>query len=302
MANDEPVLIEAVINGAATKEWNPNVPRSVAEVRDEIHAVLDAGASMVHNHPGDGATGHNGYDFYVAAWTPVLEARPGAIVYPTLGGGTTYHDRFGHVPALAEAGLLHVGPIDAGSVNLGAIGPDGMPVPNDFVYANSFGYINYEMQICREYNLAPTFAIFDASFLRCVLAWYRAGELPQGAWLKFYFGGDRGYPGIGGPDGRGMPFGLPPTEKALDAYLEMMEGCDIPWGVSAVGGDVVECGIAELALERGGHIHVGLEMFAAERQPTNVELVEEVVNLCRKIGREPLPWEDCASYLEFPAV
>ena len=105
---------------------------------------------------------------------------------------------------------------------------------------------------------------------------------PQGAWLKFYFGGDLGYPGIGGPNGRGMPFGLPPTEKALDAYLEMMEGCDIPWGVSAVGGDVVECGIAELALERGGHIHVGLEMFAGERQPTNVELVEEVVELCKQ--------------------
>ena len=300
MANDEPVLIEAVINGVATKEWNPNVPRSVAEVRDEIHAVLDAGASMVHNHPGDDATGHNGYDFYVAAWTPVLEARPGAIVYPTLGGGATYHDRFGHVPALAEAGLLHVGPIDAGSVNLGAMGPDGLPVPSDNVYANSFGYISYEMEICREYNLAPTFAIFDASFLRCVLAWYHAGELPPGAWLKFYFGGDLGYPGIGGPNGRGMPFGLPPTEKALDAYLEMMEGCDIPWGVSAVGGDVVECGIAELALERGGHIHVGLEMFAGERQPSNVELVKEVVDLCRKVGREPLRWEDCASYLGFP--
>ena len=301
MPNTEPVLIEAVINGVATKEWHPNVPRSVAEVRDEIHAVLDAGASMVHNHPGDGATGHNGYDFYVAAWTPVLEARPGAIVYPTLGGGATYHDRFGHVPALAEAGLLHVGPIDAGSVNLGAMGPDGLPVPSDNVYANSFGYISYEMEICREYNLAPTFAIFDASFLRCVLAWYQAGELPQGAWLKFYFGGDHGYPGIGGPNGRGMTFGLPPTEKALDAYLEMMEGCDIPWGVSAVGGDVVECGIAELALERGGHVHVGLEMFAGERQPSNVELVEEVVELCRKVGREPLRWEDCASYLGFPS-
>ena len=95
-----------------------------------------------------------------------------------------------------------------------------------------------------------------------------------------------------------MPIGLPPTEKALDAYLEMMQGCDIPWGVSAVGGDVVESGIAELALERGGHIHVGLEMFAAERQPTNVELVAEVVDLCQKVGREPLRWEDCASYLD----
>ena len=61
-----------------------------------------------------------------------------------------------------------------------------------------------------------------------------------------------------------------------------------------------ECGIAELALERGGHDHVDLEMFAGDRQPSNLELVEEIVELCRKVGREPMRWEDCASYLDFP--
>ena len=201
------MLNEAVLNGAATKQWNPHVPRSVAEVRDEIHAVLDAGASMVHNHHGDGATGHNGYDFYVSAWTPVLEARPGAIVYPTLGGGETYHDRFGHS---APAGLLQVGPIDAGSVNVGARG-DGLPVPSDSVYANPFGYTAYQMEICEEYGLAPTFAIFDPSFLRTVLAWYvgaAAGRLAE-ALLR----GRARRPRDRRPERRGMPFGRRPPRR-----------------------------------------------------------------------------------------
>ena len=57
---------------------------------------------------------------------------------------------------------------------------------------------------------------------------------------------------------------------------------DIPWGVSAMGGDVVGCGIAELALRRGGHIHVGLEAYTGPRQPTNAELVAEVVALAER--------------------
>jgi 3-keto-5-aminohexanoate cleavage enzyme len=44
-----------------------------------------------------------------------------------------------------------------------------------------------------------------------------------------------------------------------------------------MGADLIECGIAELAIERGGHIHVGLEAFGGSRTPTNPELIREVV-------------------------
>jgi hypothetical protein len=52
---------------------------------------------------------------------------------------------------------------------------------------------------------------------------------------------------------------LPPTRAALDAYLEMLDGASLPWAVAVIGGDVIASGLARLALERGGHLRVGLE-------------------------------------------
>ena len=51
----------------------------------------------------------------------------------------------------------------------------------------------------------------------------------------------------------------------------------------------------------GGHVHVGLEMYEGDRQPTNLELVEEVVALCREIGRPTMRWYEVPSILGFPS-
>ena len=47
----------------------------------------------------------------------------------------------------------------------------------------------------------------------------------------------------------------------------MLDGCDLPWAVAVIGGDVVGSGLARLALERGGHVRVGLEDYAGPRTP-----------------------------------
>jgi 3-keto-5-aminohexanoate cleavage enzyme len=84
----------------------------------------------------------------------------------------------------------------------------------------------------------------------------------------------------------GVSFGLRPTQSALEAYLDLLTGTDIPWSVSVWGGDLMKTPVARLALERGGHLHVGLEEhFDPERQPANVELVREAVALAAEVGR-----------------
>jgi uncharacterized protein (DUF849 family) len=71
----------------------------------------------------------------------------------------------------------------------------------------------------------------------------------------------------------------------------MLTPTGLPWSVAVLGGDVIACGLARLALERGGHLRVGLEDYQGPRQPTNEELVREAVALCAEVGR---PVATCA--------
>jgi uncharacterized protein (DUF849 family) len=108
--------------------------------------------------------------------------------------------------------------------------------------------------------------------------------------LKFYLGGDAGR----------LDFGLPPTPRMLEVYLELLHGCPLPWSVAAIGGDVFEHGLARHALERGGHLHVGLEDYAGPRQPTNLELLHEAVSLCAQVGRPVASCAEAAKLLDLP--
>ena len=178
---------------------------------------------------------------------------------------------------------------DPGSVNLGGLGPDGLPA-SGIVYANSFDDVAHQFGLCDQFGLGPSIAIYEPGFLRCVLAWWRAGRLPAGAMVKFYFGGDDGLPRPASDSAA--------TRTALDAYLELLGDCDVPWAVAVLGGDVLESGIARYALERGGHLRVGLEDHAGARQPTNEELVREAVALAEDVGRPVATPDEAAKLLD----
>lgn len=186
---------------------------------------------------------------------------------------------------------MRVGITDPGSVNLGVRDADGLP-SGGFVYRNSFDVIGRAFDICRDAQLGPSLAIYEPGFLRATMAWWRAGQLPAGAMIKLYFR----------PKGvtLGAPFGLPPTERALEAYLEVLDGCDVPWAVSIVGGDLCADRLAGLALERGGNLHVGLEFYGGDRTPTNVDLVAEAVSLCQRFGRPIATPDEAARILGLP--
>jgi uncharacterized protein (DUF849 family) len=298
MAAMPPVVIEAAINGATSKSRNPHVPTAPAEIARDALACMTAGAAIVHNHIDDfSRTGVAAAERYLEGWRPVVRERPDAILYCTVAIGGSVTDRFSHVPPLAESGLMRMGVLDPGSANLGGPDEDGLPGGVDFLYANTYGDIRYvvaQLETCR---LAPSISIFEPGFLRTALVYHRAGRLPRGAFVKLYFGGDHSYLGSGAS---GVSFGLPPTRKALDAYLEMLDGCDLPWAVAVIGGDVVASGLARIAIERGGHVRVGLEDYAGPATPTNVELVEQVAAVARTVGRPIATPADAARLLDLP--
>jgi len=294
--SDIPLVIEAAINGETQPDRNPNTPRKPEEITADVLRCLDAGATVIHAHTDDiQLTGREAAEHYLAAWRPILAQRPDTLWYPTLGVGADAAESISHVEVLAEEIEMRLGLCDPGSTNIGAPDADGLPV--GMVYANSYDDTRVALAQCERLRIGPSLAIYEPGWLRTTLAFHRAGRLPAGAMVKLYFGGDYGLfatePGVS--------FGLPPTEHALLAYLDLLEGVDLPWSVSVWGGDLFETPIARLALERGGHLHVGLEEhFHPEHKPTNEAIVQQAVALAGEVGRPIASVKEAAQVLRIP--
>lgn len=293
---DEAVIVEVAINGETRPERNPHVPRTPEAITADVFACLDAGANLVHAHNDDiRLAGREAADRYLAAWRPIVEARPETLWYPTLSASAQGTAGLEHAVILKREAGLRIGCVDPGSTNLGLPGPDGMPV--GIVYHNEYHHIREAFETCAAHALGPAMAIYEPGFLQTALSYWRAGRLPAGAMVKLYFGGEWGMTAAG----RGVTFGLPPTEAALDAYLDMLAGTDLPWSVSVWGGDLLATPVARRALERGGHLHVGLEEhFDPDRHPTNAELVREAIELVAKVGRPVATAAEAAALMGLP--
>jgi 3-keto-5-aminohexanoate cleavage enzyme len=295
---NDAIILEVALNGLTTREQNPHVPLSADEIAESALRCLEAGASVVHYHVADvTAAGAEAAALYERALRPVLARRPDALFYPTVAFAGPVETRFEHFEHLAKAGLLRLGLVDPGSVNLGVVDDEGLPAPLDLVYKNSFYDARHQITLCDRLALGPSVSIFEPGFLRAALAYHRRGRLPAGAMIKLYFGGDEGYFGRGGG---AATFGLPPTRAALEAYLELLQGTGLPWSAAVMGGDVLAGGFADLALERGGHLRVGLEDYAGPARPSNEELVAAAAALVRRSGRDVATCEQAARLLGLP--
>lgn len=273
-----------------SRSRNPNVPITPEEVAADALACIEAGAAIIHHHIDlTGVSEDVAAERYLEVWRPVLASRPDALIYPTVhvGPPRSYEH---HIP-LAASGLARIGIVDPGSVNLGGRAPDGVPA-GGIVYGNSFDTIARAFGLCAELGLGPSMAIYEPGFLRTVMAWWEAGRLPAGGLVKLYFSGGAGY--------MGAPFGLPPTETALSAYLEILGDSGLPWAASLVGGDLGASDLAGLAVERGGHLHVGIEFYGGDRRPTNTELVSEAVKVVAAGGRAVASPDEAAAILRLP--
>ncbi len=273
--------LEVSLNGPWSRDRQPLIPISVAEIVEQGVACAQAGAAIIHVHAYDERTGRqkDDADIYAAIIEGIRE-HIDVVVYPTLPFTGSLDSRkpmsaqarFQHVEELGKRGLLEWGVVDPGSTHVAdllhvAQGKEG------FIYANPESHIRLGLNLAAEYNFHPSFAIYEPAFLRLGAAFERAFEkIPQPVY-RFMFSS-------------GLSFGFPPAEYALEAYLNLLEreSPQAPWMVAGLDVDITP--LIELAVSRGGNIRVGLEDAPFETTRTNIEWTEDAVRSIRSFNGE----------------
>ncbi len=277
------VIFEVAINGETRKARNPGVPRSPQEIASVAIDCLAGGAGMIHNHIDDPyLEGEAAADEYGQGWSGILASHPDAILCPTMAASADIAGRISHFAACHSRYGARLAPLDPGSMNM-ALSGGSATTANMMSYSNSYENIAMVLENLCKLGMGASMGIYEPGFLRAAVAFHRAGKMPKGSFVKLYFFGGRNY--FDGEECVG--FGLEPSASALEAYLEIIGDSGLPWAAAVIGGCLIESGMAKLALERGGHIRLGLEDYAGDRTPTNRELLGEVVALAASLGRSP---------------
>ena len=211
------------------------------------------------------------------------------ILWPTFPFGGNPVERFAHFLELAKdpATKPDLGWADPGSVNLVSYDARTKTLSGgNFIYQNSHDANRYFLEQSRACGVRPTLQIFDPSFLRAVLVFLDQGLLTEPLLLKFYFGGPE------------LPFGLPPSLKSLEAYLDMLHGVRCNWFAATLGGDNLP--FIPQIVSLGGHVRLGLEdhHYAQEGQPTNPQLVERAVATITAMGHEVATPDEARAIIE----
>ena len=276
------VWIECALNGAWTRERQPAIPITRAEIIADGIAAAKAGAAIVHLHAYDEATGRQKDDHEIYA--PLIEgirSSVDAIVDPTLpitGSGyagelRSAAERYVHLERLAQNGLAEWGVIDPGSAIFTrfdqiARGEAG------YTYYNPDDHFYEGMRIGAQYGVRPSYAIYEAGCTRLGAAKAKATPRVPVPVYRFMFADE-------------FCFGFPPRPSYLDAHLSLLGDYDpaAPWMVAGLGVDIRP--LIGPAVERGGHVRVGLEDRPWGVAESNRGLVEEAVRLVRAAGGEP---------------
>ena len=114
--------IEAALNGAWSRAWQPGIPDTVEAIVAEGIACAQAGATIIHVHAYDGGRPQT-HDWQVyARIIEGIRAKVDVPIYPSYpafeikgSDASPYADaavRFAHVEALAARGLLDLAIVD----------------------------------------------------------------------------------------------------------------------------------------------------------------------------------------------
>jgi uncharacterized protein (DUF849 family) len=146
---------------------------------------------------------------------------------------------------------------------------------NETVYMNTTKTWEYFAQTIRDAGVKTVQALWNISSIRHTQAFVEMGLFDQPLYTEIVL-----------TEG-GILAGHPGTIQGMQAFLDFIP--DTPqwqWSVMSYGGNLFP--IAAAAMERGGHVSIGLGDYHYREleMPTNARIVARIAQMAREMGRE----------------
>lgn len=255
------LIITCAISGAeVTKKDSPYVPYTIEEMAREAHEAYLAGASIIHLHVRkDDGTPTQSKLRYQAVIREIRKRCPSVIIQPSTGGAVGMNNRTRLKPT--ELGI-EMATLDCGTLNFGG----------DDIFVNTENDIKHFAKVMKEKEIFPELECFEKGHIDSVLRLHKKGFMFDPLHFSFVLGVNGGM-----------------TGEARDFHF-MRES--IPQGstFSVAGIGRFSFSLAELSIQHGGHVRIGLEdnLFLEKGvlAKGNKELVQKVVEIAKKYQRE----------------
>lgn len=258
--NADPVVLTVAPTGSdVTRDNNPNIPYTPAEIAASSIEAAEAGATVVHVHVReDDGTPCGRAELFTEVITRV-RAGSDLIAMATTGGSNDMgiEERIGGLSA--DPDLVGV---ESGSMNFG---DDTFITPP----AAAHGIIERALAAGKGLEVEA----FDVGHVIQAVRWIEEGRIPSPLHINLVFG---------------VPGGIDASPEALEAMLRPLP-VDTFWTVTCIGRHQPR--MLALALLRGAPgIRTGLEDTVYLKKgvlaPSNASLVRATVEMTRALGRE----------------
>ncbi|HLV61538.1 MAG TPA: 3-keto-5-aminohexanoate cleavage protein [Fredinandcohnia sp.] len=273
-----PLIITAALVGAEiTRDDTPYLPITPEEIAQEAKRCREAGAAMVHLHvrEPDGRPSQSA-ELFGRAIRRIRELAPDLICQVSTGGavGMGVEERAQPLE-LRGAERPEMATLTTGTVNFG-----------EDVFWNPRPLVRELARRIRAAGIVPEVEVFDAGMIDEAYALWHQGLLDLPGHFDFVLG---------------VPGALSASEETLDFLRRRLPGGST-WSVAGIGR--FELPMAKLAMEKGGHVRVGLEdnIFLSKGvlAKGSYELVAQVAALAPSYGRTVATPKQAREILRLP--
>jgi 3-keto-5-aminohexanoate cleavage enzyme len=254
----KPVILTCALVGAElSREQAPDLPLSPDEIALAAVGAVEAGAAIVHVHVRDEQGRPTCRSDVFQATLQKIRERCDVIIQVSTGGaiGDSEDDRLQPLDTKPEMASL-----TTGSVNFG-----------EEIFANPRPFVARLAGAIRDRGIKPEIEVFDAAMLEEGLRLAKEGLIEEPLHFDFVLG---------------VPGALAATERNLDFLIGGLPS-GATWSLAAIGRH--QFPMAGLALQKGGHVRVGMEdnlyLEKGRMAKSNAELVAKAASLAREAGR-----------------